>query len=178
MKPATWVIIIIAVFFATWMLTMAAVLSQWTGAATDIRIDDLEAGRLAPLLFGPTIRQQYPTIPHSLPALFDASAMSCVMMGLAAVLFQLKTRQNSSWTTLAGALLLLGISIFLAGALVLRIGAQTPTEVGSWLALMIYGLLYGAVMAIVLAVMDLIGEWRVRRSLESTAADQQVMIDA
>jgi hypothetical protein len=166
-KPATIAIFIVSLFFASWMLTMAAVLSQWTGVSADISVDDLSAGRLTPLLFGPTMRQQYPSIPNNLSSMFDASALSCIMMGLAAVLFQLRSRQNSSWTALAGALLLLGLAIFLAGAIVLRIGAQTPYEVGSWLALMIYGLLYGAVMALMLAVMDLIGSWRTRRSLES-----------
>ena len=162
MKPVTVAILLAAIFSASLMLATVAVLGNLSGAADDIRITDLEAGSLIPMFFGPTLWQQYPNVPHSLSSFFDLSALLFVGLSIPLVLVPLRLKLNVSWTISSFMSFALGFVPCLIGIIVLRSGPQTPSEVGSWLAFMIYGLLYAAAVSAVFAAVDLHGDRSVR----------------
>ena len=154
MKSLAVATLVIAAFLASLMLTTICTLSD-LGAPSDIRIEDLEAGRLMPMLFGETLWNAYPSLPHSLDGYFDFYSLCFAGLELAVVIFLVRKR-GVSLATAAPVSLVLGFVPYATGVVVLRTTVNSPSEAGMWLSLMVFGLLYATSISAVLSILFLV----------------------
>jgi hypothetical protein len=145
-----------ALFIATTMLTAVSVLSRMDEPSEDICLENLASGRLGPLLFGPTLWSQYPSFPDPM-ALANDYVLFLVggLVAVAVYVSRFKFQRTLGATSLV--VLALGAIPYVQGLFVLRSSEVEPAECGSWVAVMILGVLYASLAAAVLAIVDVTG---------------------
>lgn len=148
MKPISALVLAASLFAASWMSTAVAVLCRLGAPAPDIRVADLNAGRLEPMLFGPTLWAAYPSAPASWAALAHSGALACV--GAAASVIWLRTRSERNGA--APWVLAFGCVPYAIGRGVLAFAPAAPAIAGAWIAFMLLGVFYAACLAVLLVL--------------------------
>ncbi len=160
MKIVSVAILIVALFVASVTMTIVSVLSDLGQPRDDIRMEDLMAGQLLPLLTGPTLWSRYVSFP-SVTALTDAYTMVLVGGLVAATVYLLRIRWRMPLGLVSAAVLLLGAVPYAQGLFVLQTIQAAPRECGTWIAVMVLGVFHASQAATLLAVADLTG-WHQR----------------
>jgi hypothetical protein len=155
MKFATIVTILSASLIALLALTATAMLSDLGEPTDDLRYEDIEAGWLLTMFCGPTLWSKLPSFPQDLTTIVDLPAFAYVCACLLGVVvtgwrWPVTSRTGAAMLTLG-----LGILPSLVGAVVLQDRLAIPVTAGVCVSFMIMGLLYSAVVSLLLAISDL-----------------------
>lgn len=170
MKTATAATLVMGLLVASVMLTAVSVLGNLDQQSDDIRMEDLAAGRLGPMLSGPTLLARYPSFPRPM-ALFHIYSMFLVGGLVAASMYVLRIRLRKPLGAVSIAALALGVVPYALGMFVLQTGSADAKVCGYWVAVMVCGVLYASLTAALLASLELTGghtkicAWFTRRPL-------------
>ncbi|MCA9217160.1 MAG: hypothetical protein KDB27_29025 [Planctomycetales bacterium] len=155
MKILTAITLLLGVFIASVMATSVSVLSS-LDAANDIRIDDLTSGNLFPMFAGPTLWNQYPSLPPTI-SVISFYPLMLVGTSAAAVFYMVRVRLQMPLGIASALILILGAIPYAQGYFVLQTYTPEPHEAGPWIAVMLLGVLYSSVVAASSAVAGLVG---------------------
>jgi len=162
MKTASATTLVLALFIASVMLTSVSLLGNLDQANSDIRIDELVTGRLGSLFTGPSLWSRYPSFPRPMAA-FDLFSMLLVGAVVTTTFYVLRTKLKKPLATVSIAVLILSAVPYALGLLVLQSNTIDVRQCGSWVAVMILGVLYSSLAAAVLAIMELT-DWHKKAS--------------
>lgn len=134
------------------------VLANLDEPSADFSVEALAVGNLWGLFSSRSAWVAAPIEFSTLLHCVDLYSLMLVVGMVATVVFVMRMKQRMSWTAVSLACLVAGSMPYVDGWLVLRQGTTSPSECGPYLAMMLLGLLYGAIFAATFALWDLRGD--------------------
>lgn len=134
--------------------TAISFLAKLVTPNTNLQVSEIIQGKLLSVLTAPLFWSAYPSVP-SLSLLLNPTALLLIGLLVAAVFYLLQTRIKASSLAISAALILTALVPTTAGRIALS-GNTDPATAGTWLALMLSGVLYSATACALYNIMLLV----------------------
>ncbi len=154
MKPLAVGIILLGIFIISWVVTFIALFVN-LGGDVDIREADIIHGKAEVVIWSHSFWKIYPSIPPNLSSLLQVKSLILMVFLAASGLLFFRRCLKRSYLAVSIFCLGSGIIPYLIGRVALWEWSKDTSHVGSWLAFMVLGILYGGGFCIFFAVLYL-----------------------